>query len=385
MDVLIVSPVNPQQRDGGFKIAIASDVAALRAAGARVAMVCSVVGTPEPTCPQPGLCIEQVPVKQGGRVRRSIRSLASGIPAAVERYYTREMAAKLREQAAARRYDLVVVQDVSLGRWIPLLRKALPKATLVLRSHNDMTTVSAAQTGAAPALLRPLYREEQRRWARLERDALEQADAIWAITEDEAAAFKQRHRGRQVGCLPIAVDVERYAAVGTCGNAPDRFGHLGTLDWKKSPGMTRFLRDIWPDIRRHRPRAELVLGGRVTAARRLAGQGVSVLGYVPDDRAFLSDIDIFVNPQTIGAGIKLKSLVSLAAGRVLLSTAIGVQGMRVRHGTHYLDLDLLHRRRQVDRLWCDAAQSRHIAECGRAWVREHHCEAAVARRLQTLL
>jgi hypothetical protein len=43
-----------------------------------------------------------------------------------------------------------------------------------------------------------------------------------------------------------------------------------------------------------------------------------------------------VNPQESGTGIKLKSIIAMAAGRALVSTDIGLEGIEGTHGKHYI-------------------------------------------------
>lgn len=385
MKVLVLSPVNPAAKDSGFKIAVASDVEALRGVGSEVTILCAVVNPTPSQHVLAGSVVREFPVRPGGRAHRVMRGLLGDVPTAVERYYTAEMSAAIRAEVRCGTFELVLVEDVSLARWLPLVREVLPDARVILRSHNDMGLVTAAQVEAAPAILKPLYRLEHRRWVALERFGLEQADETWAITAEEKQTLIARYGKPNVRFLPVALDVDRYATtVGALGS-PARFGHLGTLDLKKSPGMVRFLRRIWPHIHSQYKEAELVLGGKVTASARLAGRSVTCMGYVEDELAFLASIRYFVNPQSMGAGIKLKSLVGMAAGRILVSTGVGVQGMNVEHGVHYWNIDTLEAADDLRSIWQDDALNRNIGAAGRSWVEEHHAPRVVEEVMAELL
>jgi len=58
---------------------------------------------------------------------------------------------------------------------------------------------------------------------------------------------------------------------------------------------------------------------------------------VDDEREFLGQGRAFINPQEDGTGIQLKSLVALAAGKLLISSINGVTGIvGGKSGHHFL-------------------------------------------------
>ena len=68
-------------------------------------------------------------------------------------------------------------------------------------------------------------------------------------------------------------------------------------------------------------------------------------GRCSSDAEFLAKGRYFVNPQESGSGIKIKSLVAMASGKLLISTPIGVEGIPTKNGAHCLissSIDQMH-------------------------------------------
>jgi len=87
--------------------------------------------------------------------------------------------------------------------------------------------------------------------------------------------------------------------------------------------------EIWPLVRRQVPAARLRIVGNAPppGVRALAGDGIEVLGYVPDLRPYLSASRVSVAPLRFGAGVKGKIGEAIAFGLPVVTTSIGIQGM----------------------------------------------------------
>ena len=78
------------------------------------------------------------------------------------------------------------------------------------------------------------------------------------------------------------------------------------------------------------PNAELHVVGRnppTALARRLSVRGVTVTGDVDDVRPELARAALVVVPLRIGGGTRLKILEAWAAGKAVLSTSLGAEGL----------------------------------------------------------
>jgi len=88
-------------------------------------------------------------------------------------------------------------------------------------------------------------------------------------------------------------------------------------------------RDVWPLVRARMPEARLLLVGREPSAevRALASDDIEVTGTVPDVRPYLARARVALAPLRSGGGTRLKVLEALDAGRPIVSTTIGIEGL----------------------------------------------------------
>jgi GT2 family glycosyltransferase len=105
--------------------------------------------------------------------------------------------------------------------------------------------------------------------------------------------------------------------------------------------VIHFVERIFPLIRAADPAIRFLIAG-ANATREvhaLAGNGVEVLGSVPDLRDLFDRVRVFVCPLRVGAGVKGKVLSALSYGVPTVSTSIGVEGSGLEPGRHVLVAD----------------------------------------------
>ncbi|HKG41308.1 MAG TPA: glycosyltransferase family 4 protein [Nitrososphaeraceae archaeon] len=91
-----------------------------------------------------------------------------------------------------------------------------------------------------------------------------------------------------------------------------------------------FSRLIFPLILKDVPNAKLLLVGNAPPPQICSltfNKQIKVSGYVDSLTHFYKDADVVVCPLRIGGGVKVKVLEALNAGKAIVSTSIGAQGM----------------------------------------------------------
>ena len=100
-------------------------------------------------------------------------------------------------------------------------------------------------------------------------------------------------------------------------------------------GMHWFLSDVLPLIRARKPDCRLAIVGRNPPPSLIGAaenESITVTGTVPDVRPYLWTSAISVVPLRVGGGTRLKIFEAMAAGTPVVATAIGAEGLPVRHG-----------------------------------------------------
>lgn len=315
------------------------------------------------------LVVYRLDADAGPKWRRFLRSVTSPWPASVQRYVRRGVVEKLRDLCRGETPPVVIVLDAPLY-WPFLAEEELRTATgpVVLWSQNVLSEAFAGVASSAPFPARLLWKIEIARIERFEKAAMQDADANWAITDDDAAGFRAKHDIECDGVLGIRLEKERFET--PIEGDPRTLLYLGSFDVRKRQGIAKFVHEVFPRLRARIPDLRLRLGGRGSEEFDGVVAGVTGCGFVEEADEFLSRGLVVVNPQESGSGIKLKSLHALAAGKVLLTTSVGVQGIPGVDGEHFLLAEGVEEMAFHADTLADPTALLRVAEQGRRFVGE---------------
>lgn len=241
------------------------------------------------------------------------------------------------------------------------------------------TAAHLAREAAAAAGAR---RVRLRRYAQVARRRERAASAAAALTVVVSGSDAElvAGPGADVAVVGNGVDARSWALDdddhGEDDGLPGRTVLLpGTLFFGPNvDGARFFVADVWPDVRRAVPDAELVIAGRspVPEVRALGGQaGVTVRADVADMSEEHRRARVVVVPLRYGTGTRLKALEALAAGRSLVGTSVGLADLGIEDGVHARVADTAEglARATIEALTADDAAPR---ERGRRLVHEQH-------------
>ena len=165
---------------------------------------------------------------------------------------------------------------------------------------------------------------------------------VTVVSEEDRIRCETAHPGQRVLVLPNGVDCQAIRP--KSDHAMTSPVLLFTGDMGAEPNVeaaTVLATEVFPAIRREFPKAELRLVGRNPDLRvaRLAGQGIIVTGAVPDMQVHLRAATIYVAPHFTASASRTKLLEAMAAGLPIISTSLGIEGMKVQPGRDLLVAD----------------------------------------------
>jgi glycosyltransferase involved in cell wall biosynthesis len=221
-----------------------------------------------------------------------------------------------------------------------------------------------------------LLERERRKAVRAEQAAAAAADLVVAVTDEDADAL-----GGAV-VVPNGVDTAHYAP--TPIPAAPRLLVTGTLNYLANvEGLTWFCDEVLPRVRRAVPDAVLDIVGRDAVDQVLALQqrpGIALHRDVPDVAPYLAKTRVAIVPVRIGTGTRLKALQAMAAGRPLVGTPIGVQGLGAVDGVHaHMTDDPERMAAAIVQLLRDDVAARQLAAAGRELVETRFDWRAIGR------
>lgn len=381
VEAALLSAVLPLEPKDGHVIAAVSDVNAVRDLGLRLGLIAFAHDRrPAPAAsPYPARVI---PVRPGGPPLRFVRGLLTGAVPSIERFYARSAREEIARTLRAWSPATVIIADVALAGYIPTIRDVLPRARVILRTMNVMRDIRTDQFNLATGLNRAAAHVECQRYSRFERDAVVAADDVWAITQADADRIAGLF-GRPCGLLSVSLELGAYATLKTHVGKRSTFVHVGSIDLRRKVHLRPFLNHYWSRVQRVDSSATLVLAGRLYGDA-ISAPNVEYRGPVENDIDVYAEGRIAVNFQQSTGGVKVKTLTAMAAGRTVVSTNEGVEGLPLQRGVHYLHIDVMTRP-ELKELLSDDTVGQRIAEAGRDYVMAAHSRSAIATQLRGLL
>jgi glycosyltransferase involved in cell wall biosynthesis len=258
----------------------------------------------------------------------------------IERFVSPEFEEKLKTLLQSEHFDIVQMETLYLAPYIETVRK-YSKAKICMRSHNvehEIWKRIADNTalGAKKWYLQLL----SSRLENFEISSLNQYDLMAAITQRDLNFFK--NLGLKIPSIvaPIGLDLENYRL--KKHKAAADFCFIGSLDWLPNiEGVKWLIEEVWPKVIEKNPEAEFHIAGRNSPdwLKNLRIKGIIVHGEVPDAVEFISSHQCMLVPLLSGSGMRVKILEGMAIGSLIISTALGLEGIAATDAEEVLIAD----------------------------------------------
>ncbi len=263
----------------------------------------------------------------------------------------------------------------------------LAPARTVYSAHNIEHRVWRDVAGRRPPAQRGYVEVEWRKIELEEHRCWQGADVCLAVSELDAATMRAGG-ARRVEVCPNGADPRDPLPPAPLGQGdPARLVFVGfAAYWPYEHGLGWLAREVIP---RARARAPVTLDVAGEPPRDpVGGPGVTYHGRVDDVTPFYAAAHALVIPMFEGSGTRLKAIEAAFLGRPVISTVLGVQGLPLRPGEHYLRAETIPEWVEaIERLRTDAAEMAAMAARARdavahlAWPRITARLAGTYRRL----
>ncbi len=266
----------------------------------------------------------------------------------------------------------------------------------VLFTHNVEAEIFERHARVATGLWRLVWRNQVGKMQRFEADVLRRYDSVIAVSARDAQALQQRYKLPVVEPIETGVDLEyfQYSAPPTTPDPGPTGGTIVFTGVMDSPantdGIDFLMNEIWPIVARARPQARALIVGRnpqksLFAAVRERGLPWTVTGSVEDIRTYVAQGHVSVIPLRVGSGTRIKAFEAMAMGRPVVSTRVGIEGLDVEPGQHFLAADTgPDFATAILRLLDDANLRETLARTARARLEERFSWAHVARQFEAI-
>ncbi|MDX6674762.1 MAG: polysaccharide biosynthesis protein PslH [Solirubrobacteraceae bacterium] len=284
---------------------------------------------------------------------------------------------RLDELIRSFRPDVVQIEYTAMAQYLPDL--AASAASRVLVEHDP----EAGAPAAAGALGRRL---DAQAWRRLRRRAVRAVDAVVVFTQRDRAVLAPAAAPTPVVAIPFGAGslegdprpAESDGSVLFVGN----FVHAPNAD-----AARRLVTSIFPRVRNTHPDCVLYVVGDNPPPELVEDErpGVVVTGWVADLSPLLQRAAVVVAPLREGGGMRVKVVDALAAGKAVVATPRGAEGLAVADGDQLrlatTDEDFAAR---ISELLDDGNARKRLEERARAWAQENLTWDASVRAYEAL-
>ncbi len=278
--------------------------------------------------------IAAVSVDNRPRLGAAVKNLFSGRSYHIERFLSEAYARQLSQILRRESFDVVQLETAFLLPYVPFIREH-SRARVVLRAHNVESEIWERIAIHSPPLKRWYLQVQARRLKAYEKNHVNDADLLVAISERDRDTFLSWGLHKPALVVPIGLDPAEYLPDEACFHRPLSLCFIGALDWWPNvEGLRWFLHKVWtPFLASSFPQLSFHIAGRNTPSwlLRLKMPRVHVHGEVPDARAFINAHPVMIVPLLSGGGMRAKIVEAMALGRVVISTSIGLEGIAARH------------------------------------------------------
>ena len=237
---------------------------------------------------------------------------------------------KLKELLQSETFDFILFEGLFLSPYLQTVR-TFSKAKCILRAHNVEWLIWKRLAKATKNPLKKTYLYFlSDRLKRYENKVINNFDAIVAISELDKNLFLKDGCNIPIEVAPTGMNTAKYKNIEQMDADSLSLFHLGSMDWLPNiEAVDWLLKDIWPLIQQKSTKVHLFLAGKNMNPKyfSIKSKNLIVAGEIKDALKFMENKQIMVVPLLSGGGIRIKILEGLAAGKVIVSTSTGAEGI----------------------------------------------------------
>lgn len=327
----------------------------------------------EPNDLPAGMRISGVEIDLRLRLWRAFKNLFSRRSYILERFYSTGLADRLREKLQENDYAWIQIESLFMAPYIPLIR-ACTGTKVVVRPANVESEIWRRLSRKAFGLKRLYYKLLAKRLEREEIAWLNRADLVLPLTDRDTATFRRLGVVAPMHTLSVGM-ADTLAPVEVEPEYPSIF-YIGALNWLPNiEGIDWFLKKVWPHIHRRCPDLTFYLAGRYMPSRlrNLRMDKVVVMGEVEDAKTFMASKGVMVVPVLSGSGIRIKIMEGMVAGRPVVTTTMGAEGLDYTPGKDLWIADTEEAFAEaVEYAVTHREEAEQVGDNGRRLMLEHH-------------
>ncbi|MDF2695773.1 MAG: hypothetical protein K0S65_4156, partial [Labilithrix sp.] len=181
-----------------------------------------------------------------------------GVPYLVGKWDSKKLRRTLRRELVDHPADVVYIDHLGMGRYLPDIKAERPFSRTVLDQHNVESDFFKQFAEEKTGVKKIVAKAEYAAARKFEERTLREVDAVVAISPPDAKHFRSL-AGVDAHVVPVVMTFERKSRP-----HPGRphFCYVGSLRWKPNVlGLDWFCTNVWPLVRKRIPDATFEIAG----------------------------------------------------------------------------------------------------------------------------
>ena len=344
MKILILTHRVPFPQNGGYPIVVGNTVRGLVALGHDVSLIAINVKKQTGKLHQRDELLDKIKYIEYNIDTRitmveAVSNLFTRNPYNIDKYYNPGFEQLLIKNLQEKHYDIIQLEGLFVAPYLPAIRRN-SKAKIVFRAHNIEHQVwQKLALQKSDPFKRWYLNLLARRVKTYELELLNKFDGIVVFTDQDKTSMLSYGTQIPIRVLPIGVDLTAYKPDHHKTEFPTLF-FLGSLDWLPNrEGIEWFIDNFHKDLIDGDLKVKFyVAGNNIPEAYddyEVLGK-VFIHGEVDDALEFVNSKSIMVVPLLSGGGMRVKIVEGMAMQKCIISTSLGAEGIRFRHGTNII-------------------------------------------------
>lgn len=325
MHILVTSPIPSHPQNHGNRARVTALCKALQSAGAQIHYVYggleNLSAEQEQEMRAEWDFVYVLPLLRTKDRKQSFKSHH-----AIDDWYVDALGGVVKKILGTWRIHYCIANYVWFSRWLSDVPAGIPK---LIDTHDIFADRHARLTadGIAPSWFSTTPDEEN--------VGLNRADTVIAIQDAEAREFRTRTK-TNVATLGHFIEPSFMELRKLDKNTKLTIGYMAS----DNPINQQSLEALVAGLVRQpalQQRFNFVLAGAICNGPAAQSDAFTKLGFVKDPASFYRDVDVVINPNVGGTGLKIKSIEAMAHGKPLVATRDAMIGIESDANCHDLD------------------------------------------------
>lgn len=229
---------------------------------------------------------------------------------------------KIKQLVKLNNYDYILVDYTQNSLYIDDIKKCNYNGKIILIEQDiSFLAYKRKYDNAKSILNKIMYKFEYDRLKKFEIHIAKRFDVVLTLNEKDAKLLDSNNI-KIIKPFVKDWDVKKKKHKGF------NIMFWGAMNRKENEeAVCNFVNNIWPLMDRKNTKFYVVGANPSEKIKRLACENIIVTGFVDSPKEYFEIMDLSVVPLTLGTGIKIKVLESLANGIPVVTTSIGAEGI----------------------------------------------------------